>query len=278
MKFGTKSILLGITIICILALASSKRSRSKGDIESDSSVTSYGSAGSGNVIYLDKHDVRCGSGRVLTSFKLNRTGNNIRYQRSCLKHPGVKSQTMNKETSWNLHNGSGGSTNYLDRHHVDCPTGFAIQRFQLKTSGSKIRYEYTCVAASLKNCNKVQTGKTDAGSSYENYYLDRQNVSVPRNNQAMTGFRLLAHYKKNPWYKKDTQSYSYEITVCDLIIPAKPVPVVVKPKPKPVVHVIVNPVVHEPSKIPSTPRNPIIANTDYLERNKDSKKRRRRRF
>jgi len=185
---------------------------------------SWQNAGSGNVIFLDRQNVKCAAGSALSGFGLRRSGNQVRYQYYCNQHQGIKPTVTQRYTGWGPHNGSGGSTNYLDRHTVNCPSGQVLQGFRLNTSGSSIRYSYQCVAAEVGTCKERYTNWTDAGRSYENYYLDRQWLSVANNynTQAIAGFKLNVSYRK--WYQSGIADYRYWIKYCDLKVPkAKPV-------------------------------------------------------
>jgi hypothetical protein len=99
--------------------------------------------GGGNTIYLDRHDVNCGS-YPITDFKLQRPSNTtIRYEYRCSsKKAGGKCRNLNsgwnKESRYNI---------YLDRHKVSCDKHEALTRFRLRRDGKgKFRYDYKCCA------------------------------------------------------------------------------------------------------------------------------------
>lgn len=52
-------------------------------------VTSFDETGDGNMVYLDKHNVQCGEGEVMTSFKLgpNESGKRMNYNYTCCRMP-----------------------------------------------------------------------------------------------------------------------------------------------------------------------------------------------
>jgi hypothetical protein len=100
-------------------------------------------AGGGNTIYLDRHNVNCGS-YPITDFKLQRPSKKtIRYEYRCSsKKAGGKCRNTNtgwnKESRYNI---------YLDRHKVRCGKYEALTQFRLRRDGKgKFRYNYKCCA------------------------------------------------------------------------------------------------------------------------------------
>jgi hypothetical protein len=97
--------------------------------------------GGGNTIYLDRHNVDCGT-KPIARFRLVRpAGNKIRYDYRCSN----KSSTgvcRNANTGWNQES----SRNiYLDRHNVRCNSDEVITQFKLNRNGKgKFRYDYKC--------------------------------------------------------------------------------------------------------------------------------------
>ena len=103
--------------------------------------------GSGNMIYLDRHQVDCGK-KPISRFRLTRpAGNKLRYQFRC-SNRNAKGDCRKTATGWNT---PSNSTIYLDRHNVKCKPNEALTSFRLVHNGKsggakKIRYDYTCCA------------------------------------------------------------------------------------------------------------------------------------
>jgi hypothetical protein len=101
--------------------------------------------GGGNMDYLDKHNVDCGTDSVISKFALNRpSGNSIKYKYTCLKS--VKPLTCRDITTPLNLKGDNATIEYLDRHNLSCNTDEAIGRFQYirGDNGTKIAYSYRC--------------------------------------------------------------------------------------------------------------------------------------
>ena len=99
--------------------------------------------GGGNTIYLDRHNVNCGS-YPITDFRLQRPADDkIRYEYRCSSRK-AGGDCRNTTTAWNTESKK---NLYLDRHDVKCNANEALTRFQLKRDGKgKFRYEYKCCA------------------------------------------------------------------------------------------------------------------------------------
>lgn len=206
MKFAIKSLILIIALTAIV-------------VECGFQYTGLTADGSGDVIFLDRQKVSCPAKQAISYFRLNRQGSNLRYKYACISHAGITDEVRTKYTGWNKHDGTGGSTNYLDRHNVKCDRNWVLQSFKLQTSGSNIRYKYKCVHAPCQDTyTDRDTGRTDAGRKYETYYLDRQEVGAVlgnyHSNQALFGFRLQVIYKK--WYQSGIAEYYYKRSTCTI--------------------------------------------------------------
>ena len=97
--------------------------------------------GGGNTVYLDRHNVDCGT-KPIAQFKLVRpAGNKIRYDYRCSNRPST-GPCRGANTGWNQES----SQNiYLDRHNVQCNSDEVITQFKLNRNGQgKFRYDYTC--------------------------------------------------------------------------------------------------------------------------------------
>jgi hypothetical protein len=99
--------------------------------------------GGGNTIYLDRHNVNCGS-YPITDFKLTKPADDtIRYEYRCSSRK-AGGDCRNVTTAWDTESKD---TIYLDRHDVKCNANESLTRFQLKRDGNgKFRYEYKCCA------------------------------------------------------------------------------------------------------------------------------------
>ena len=107
-------------------------------------ATPWDDVGSGNALYLDRHNVNCGTDSFLSAFKLNQQGSGrIRYNADCCRIPDKKSCYPAK-TPFN--DDGRGNAVYLDRHNVACRDNYAISRFRLMRNdkGDKIQYHFTC--------------------------------------------------------------------------------------------------------------------------------------
>ena len=98
-----------------------------------------------NLEFLDRQDVRCNDGEVISSFKMiSCSGNDMRYEFTCKTFAYTTSST--KKTACTKM--SGKATEYLYQHHVECQNGEALQGFKLVRDGcgdDNHRYVYTCV-------------------------------------------------------------------------------------------------------------------------------------
>lgn len=117
---------------------------SGGDLGSSTSKnTGFNDEGNGNVVYLDRHNIDCGSNSVLSQFKLNRSGQNqYRYDYSCLSS-NKPLQCRSVTTQGN--DDGGGNAVYLDRHDINCNDDETLSQFKLtRPTGNTIQYQYKC--------------------------------------------------------------------------------------------------------------------------------------
>jgi len=178
--------------------------------------------GNSATIYLDRHNVDCGIG-ALASFQLKRpNAHKIKFDYKCIlpkscindcqknleKIDGEKCKKLSTPANI-LGNETGKSINYLDRHTIKCPTGYVLTHFHLLRVPPKIKFDYTCCPATVKDCTTKNTTETDF-VDYGIVYLERQNVEVPDiKTQALTGFKLHTDYGRH--------SYFYEMFYCTVI-------------------------------------------------------------
>ncbi len=175
--------------------------------------------GRGATIYLDRHNVDCKTG-ALSGFHLQRVGGGkFKYDFTCIYPKDCKEPCQKKieqidkkkckkiSTPLNdLGNQFGKSTNYLDRHQLKCPVGFVMTQFHLQRKPPKIKYDYTCCPAKVKDCSAFNSKNSDFGD-YANIYLDRQNIQTPSTDtQAITGFKLNTNY--------GAHAYTYTVSYC----------------------------------------------------------------
>jgi len=180
--------------------------------------TKEGDDGNGQTIYLDKHYVDCKIGALTKFVILRRKGKKIMisfqciYPKACNKKCEAnivqldKKKCKKKSTENNiLGNQFGKSTQYLDRHKVQCDKNFVLKAFGLKRSPPKIHYEYECCPAKTKGCKSKWTKPTPYGD-FGISNLSKQKVMVPNAKTfALTGFFLKVDYKKKAW----NYNYSY---------------------------------------------------------------------
>jgi len=98
------------------------------------------------------------------------------------------------------------SINFLDRQSVMCPAGQVLTRFQLQRSDRKVRYNYSCLEASIDTCEDRQTDFSDMGAGGI-FFLDRQYIKV-NEGEVLAGFQLNSNY--NP------RSIRYNYRACKL--------------------------------------------------------------
>lgn len=139
--------------------------------------------GKGNMIYLDRHRLDCGT-KAIRSFKLFRpTRDTIAYSYAC----GSRSMGAGSSKETRANEDGKGNMIYLDRHSVSCGN-HALQSFRLfRPTRTTIAYSYKCGTVKLKKITHHETRATDYGKG-NMIYLDRQNVSC--GSRYMTGFKL----------------------------------------------------------------------------------------
>lgn len=230
MKF-VKNTLIAITIICVLSLVITRKSKSKkargDDVHVVRRYNDYTSNNeNGDVVKLKAQNVICPAGSALSQFRLQtQEKKKLKYNYICTKNTSIEGNPRVAHTAYNSKNGDGGATNFLDRHQMKCNSNEVIQRFQLQESNSKIRYEYTCVKAHTESCYNKETGWTKGGKGYKNIYLDRQDVKVPLDtNQAIQSIKLEAKYRSWSLFYSYNVEYRYHVRICSLV-PKEPEPV-----------------------------------------------------
>ena len=110
--------------------------------------TAWNAADGGSIEYLDRHANNCGAGEALSTWRLERSGDRIRFKITCIKSDSIKSHGVSSyRTSYNDTNWwSNKCINYLDRHNVACSThksNTAMQSWRLGRSGRKINVGFS---------------------------------------------------------------------------------------------------------------------------------------
>lgn len=107
--------------------------------------TGLNNAGEGAFVYLDRHNVDCGTGGFIQSFKLDRGGttNQMQYLYTCCKTTKNHSCKVH-HTTWNWGKDNKWSSYVLQRHDVACgSTGYALSQFKLHRDASQTRVQYS---------------------------------------------------------------------------------------------------------------------------------------
>jgi hypothetical protein len=135
-------------------------------------ATPWDSSGNGEVYYLDRHEVKCLYNEVLSNFKLERNGDNIRFVFSCIQSQAVifpNNFHFSRSEKKSLSNPF--SAEALDGLLVDCKRkNWAVQKFKFVRENNLIYIDFEC-----KNVIKVDLSKTrsngNAVISHEKSYL-----------------------------------------------------------------------------------------------------------
>lgn len=162
---------------------------------SEFKYTTFSSDGSGNVLNLANHTMECASGKFISEFKLERKDATLRYQYKCV-YPNQTSSSLTcvtKKTAEQITNTSDPthSAQYLDRHSVQCDSGYGLTKIALKrstTTTSNIYYEYSCCTIPQDSCTDMETQSSDRGD-FSSYNLDQLDVDAGKN-RILSGFKL----------------------------------------------------------------------------------------
>jgi len=114
--------------------------------------TSFNDNGQGLNIFLDRHDVKCKEGSVLTRFKLSQNpaadSNQYRYDYTCRavdKELVCRDVASRPCEGWCEGVDGEGQLVYLDRHDVKCDADEAMSQFKLiRPTPDTIGYTYRC--------------------------------------------------------------------------------------------------------------------------------------
>lgn len=212
MKVNTKKVYI-LILVATLSLINSLNPIYQRE-QLSSSVIKYTAEafpdGNGSVLALKNHKIDCGLDAVLQGFHLIRPDQkNLSYELWCktttLINKAHVQQIATAFLSTEVLTGNL-STNFLDRHLVKCPTGFALQAFKLEiyqASFEKIRYIGTCVETKASTCEQARTEATVGGSS--SIFLESQTILL-KENQVLTEFKLNTRYTS---FSDKMMYYSY---------------------------------------------------------------------
>jgi hypothetical protein len=108
--------------------------------------TGYGPDG-GTKEYGNRHDLDCGVNGALTSFKFNKSGNQVNNSFTCAKSEALGGSTS-KMTEVNASGKSGGRNDmyYIDRHDINCGDNF-LSQWKLAQWSKSIRVHYSCTTS-----------------------------------------------------------------------------------------------------------------------------------
>ena len=152
---------------------------------------------SGNIFALAYHRVYCNAGEVISSWKVERSGDYMSFRYYCLKGLSVLDEPTEFYTGWNgTSNDKNESLNFLDRHEVRCPEDSAINGFQMEQNGNYIRFRYVCNRVKYNSMSSYTTDFVRSGTG-ESHGLSAQEVKAPEiryNLQALQGFKLAVRY------------------------------------------------------------------------------------
>lgn len=160
--------------------------------------------GNGSSIFLEKHNVNCGS-KALNQLQLAKpTENQIQWKYTCADGGKLGSRVV-KSTPRNLL--GNGNTIFLDRHDADCGTDNVMTQIQLvRPTENQIQWKYTCAPSTQSqklNCRQVTTDTNDDGGG-DSTFLDKHDIKC-NSNEAISRLRLNRTNDKN---------YQFEYTCC----------------------------------------------------------------
>jgi hypothetical protein len=119
----------------------------------------------GGAHYLDRHNVDCGVGNVMSQWNLLNDGSNMYISYHCCSLSfRSASSCRNLDTGWNEKHSK---FYYFDRHRLSCDSGSgeALSRFQLVSSGNNYRFDYRCCKVAESGCPAGYYSATGRSSS-----------------------------------------------------------------------------------------------------------------
>lgn len=148
----------------------------------------------GNVIYLDRHKVKCPDNAMMNGFTLenDHAKHDLQIGAQCESWSFGMTDVSRHQTGCN--DDGGGQVQYLDRHRVACPTGKFLQQWWLgRCNGGKgIQLLYDCAKPTKGKLGKDEALQTNrnAGPGHGNagIYLDRHFLNCKKHTDGMRGF------------------------------------------------------------------------------------------
>lgn len=165
---------------------------------------------SGNVMALTSHFLGCPNKHGITHWQPQKSGNRFWFKYKC--YGACAGQKRMKKSYWGTTKWNATDRNkkrslhYLDRHHVQCKNGYALQSFGLKRSGNRIQYKYKCAETRCKKRSFYYGKPANTGSNQTRYY-PRFLVKIPKSHHVITGF----HYQRT----RGT-TFRYKTYYCEL--------------------------------------------------------------
>jgi len=133
------------------------------------------SCGSAKLDYLDRHDIRCSEGSVLSSFAMHGPcKDGIHYTWQCLDLPLVQCESRTTPGS----SFGSGKIDYLDRQHVACNSGELLTEFHLNAVSDEslapaaINYNYKCCMPKCEQALQISGSWTQVQYSSGNQTIE----------------------------------------------------------------------------------------------------------
>ncbi|KAK3099928.1 hypothetical protein FSP39_011919 [Pinctada imbricata] len=156
--------------------------------------TGYNDDGKGNMVYFDRHVLRCGN-RGMRWFKLDRGSQTIRFEYECCNLP-TKVRSREFQTTFTYE--KGGNLVYLDRQRVSCGTKGILSGFNMQRNPRRdhIRFNVICNDYNRLNCQRTQYTHFNDDGKGKSFYLDRHRVQC-NNGYFLNNFRLKRNGRHN---------------------------------------------------------------------------------
>ena len=134
---------------------------------------------------LFQHDIKCPDNNFIKQYKYVRNWQNnpisFNYEYSCQDNPNKNDDFIDKETQ--LDDYGDGYYMYIDRHNIECPPTYALNKIQLTGQvdhdPKQIQYKYKCVNANINNLTNHNTEFKEEGNSM--VYFHDHNIACPDN-------------------------------------------------------------------------------------------------
>jgi hypothetical protein len=206
----TRVVSIYLLFLCILNIFCYNRSTSKT------------ADGDGDIIYLDRQKVYCGTGEVLGGFDMNASSGKQNFEYDCFSTKSIFEDTYYDYTGWNDAAGSifseGKSGPKFRDHRISCRNNYVLRGWNLESDCSgwgtcNIRVKYQCVAAKIKSCTSYTTGWTYADKGYTYKMGDMQAISLG-SYQALQSFKMETD-DWDSWFVK-YWNFRWSYTYCSL--------------------------------------------------------------